>query len=274
MKLDYQAYEALFNTGDDEALVERFFAPTCRMVSANGVREGHGGLKAFLAWAHDGVREVMRPQRVLSDDGILFAEVDMDFHATKERTDFPFGHLFPGDLVTVKFFVTYTLDEAGRIVELKSMTWPPEKGVTRLPRLGAHPSQVAAFLSYGAAFSNADFERWPKFYTDDMVFSLHAFGIFKGRQAIVDFYLPVFAYLRETVEFERVEATDDHIRAVATSRFTALRDEAASVFGPLKQGDVILAPVIADYTLRGGLISRIEITRNGERVFIPAGETE
>ncbi|MBO9498949.1 MAG: nuclear transport factor 2 family protein [Novosphingobium sp.] len=267
MELDYQAYEALFNTGDDEALVERFFAPDCRMVSANGVREGHEGLKAFLAWAHDGVREVMRPQRVLSEDGILFAEVDMDFHATGERPDFPFGHMFPGDLITVKFFVTYTLDDQGRILELKSMTWPPEKGVTRLPRLGAHPSQVAAFLSYGSAFSNADFERWPKFYTDDVVFSLHAFGTFEGRQAIVDFYRPIFAYLRESVEFESIEATDHHIRAVATSRFDVLRDEPDSVFGPIRKGDAIVAPVIADYTLRDGLICRIEVVRNGERSF-------
>ncbi len=47
MQLDYQAYEALFNTGDDEALVERFFAPDCRMVSANGVREGREGLRGL-----------------------------------------------------------------------------------------------------------------------------------------------------------------------------------------------------------------------------------
>jgi len=270
MKLDYQAYEALFNTGDDAALVERFFAPDCRMVSSNGVREGRAGLKAFLDWAHDGVREVMRPQRVLSEDGILFAEVDMDFHATKERADFPFGHLFPGDQITVKFFVTYTLDANGQISELKSMTWPPEHGVSKLPRLGSHPSQLAAFMSYGAAFSNADFERWPKFYADDVVFSLHAFGVFEGRQAIVDFYLPVFAYLREAVTFESVEASDEHIRAVATSRFTALRDEPESVFGPLKRGDVIVAPVVVDYALRDGLICRIEVVRNGEREFLPA----
>ena len=271
MQLDYQAYEALFNTGDDEALVERFFAPDCRMVSGGGVREGRDGLRAFLAWAHDGVREVMRPQRVLSEAGILFAEVDMDFHATKERADFPFGHMFPGDLVTVKFFVTYTLDEAGQVLELKSMTWPPEHGVTKLPRLGAHPSQLAAFMSYGAAFSNADFERWPSFYTDDVAFSLHAFGTFEGKQAIVDFYRPVFDYLRETVIFESIEASDEHIRAVATSRFTALRDEPESVFGPLAKGDVIVAPVVVDYALRGGLICRIEVVRNGERSFHPAG---
>ena len=271
MQLDYEAYETLFNTGDDAALVERFFAPDCAMISANGTRRGRGELLAFLTWAHDGVREVMRPQRVISQDGILFAEVDMDFHATKERADFPFGHLFPGDLITVKFFVTYLLDDAGLITELKSMVWPPGRGVTQLPRLGAHPSQLAAFAAYGAAFSNADFERWPRFYTDDVVFTLHAFGSFEGKQAIIDFYRPVFADLRETVTFHAIEASDSHIRADAESRFTAIRDAPDCILGPMKQGDVFLVRVIADYTLRDGLISRIDVTRNGERTFHPAG---
>lgn len=268
--LDYVAYVDLFNTGNDEEVIQRFYAEDCVMLSASGARHGKQGLREFLAWAHDGVREVIRPQAVISDDRLLFAEVDMDFHATKERPDFPFGHMFPGDLVTVKFFASYRLDDHGKILELKTMVWPPEQGVSKLPRLGAHPSQLAAFRAYGAAFSAADFTRWPKFYTDDVVFSLHSFGTFEGKQAIVDFYRPVFADIREEVIFESIEASDRHIRAVATSRFTALRDAPDCVLGPVKQGDVIIAPVIADYTLRDGLICRIEVTRNGERHFIPA----
>ena len=209
MELDYAAYEALFNTGDDAALVARFFAPDTRMVSANGVREGADGLLAFLGWAHDGVREVMRPQAVLSRPGLLFAEVDMDFHATKNRPDFPFGELHPGDSITVKFFVTYRLDGDGRITELKSMTWPAGYGVSTLPRLGAHPSQVAAFRAYAAAFSNADFERFPKFYTDDVVLHLtSSVGDVRGRQGIIDFYRPMFERVRETVRVERLGIDD------------------------------------------------------------------
>lgn len=271
MRLDYEAYEALFNTGDDAALVERFFAPDCAMISSNGTRRGRAELLAFLTRAHDGVREVMRPQRVISQDGILFAEVDMDFHAAKERPDFPFGHMFAGDLLTVKFFVTYALNEAGLITELKSMTWPPGREVTNLPRLGAHPSQLAAFAAYGAAFSNADFERWPAFYTDDVVFMLHSFGSFEGKQAIIDFYRPMFADIREEVTFHSIEASDSHIRADAESRFTAIHDAPDCILGPMAKGDVFLVRVIADYKLRDGLISRIEISRNGERTFHAAG---
>ncbi|WP_305097144.1 nuclear transport factor 2 family protein [Croceibacterium aestuarii] len=268
MELDYQAYEDLFNTGDDAALVDRFFAEDCRMVSANGVREGAGELLAFLNWAHDGVREVMRPQVVMSRDGLLFAEVDMDFHASKHRTDFPFGELHPGDLVTVKFFVTYTLNEEGKIAELKSMTWPPETGVSKLPRLGAHPSQRAAFQAYSAAFSGAEFERFPQFYTDDVVLHLtSSVGDVVGKQGIVDFYKPMFARVRETVIPEHLEFTDEKIVYDAVSRFTAVEDAPDFAVGPLKQGEFYDVPVQVVYTLRDGLICDIHVTRRGERTF-------
>jgi hypothetical protein len=268
MELDYQAYQALFNTGDDEALVARFFAPDTRMVSANGTREGAGGLLAFLKWAHDGVREVMRPQTVLSSDGLLFAEVDMDFHATKHRPDFPFGEMHPGDLITVKFFVTYRLDRNGLIAELKSMTWPPERGVSKLPRLGAHPSQLAAFQSYAAAFSAAEFERFPKFYTDDVVLHLTgSIGDIHGKRGIVEFYRPMFERVRETVTVEHFQASDEHIVLDAISRFTAVADAPDFVVGPLRKGEWYDVPVRVQYSLRGGLIADIHVTRRGERTF-------
>ena len=268
MELDYKAYETLFNTGDDAALVERFFAPDCRMVSANGVRQGRGELLAFLNWAHDGVREVMRPQVVMSRDGLLFAEVDMDFHASKHRPDFPFGELHPGDMVTVKFFVTYTLNDDGLIGELKSMTWPPGKGVSRLPRLGSHPSQRAAFEAYSAAFSGAEFERFPQYYTEDVVLHLtSSVGDIVGRQGIVDFYRPMFARVRETVIPEKLDVGDERIVYDAVSRFTAIEDAPDFVVGPLKKGEFYDVPVRVEYTLRDGLICDIHVTRRGERSF-------
>jgi SnoaL-like domain len=263
--LNYDDYIALFNKGDDAALIERFFAEDLRF--SGGSRDYHGkaALKAFLDWAHDGVREVMRPQNVLRRDDLIFAEIDMDFHASKERPEFPFGHLYPGDLVTVKFFVTYRLRD-GKVAELKSMTWPPGKGISSLPRLGAHPSQVAAFRSYVAAFSNADFERFPRFYTEDVLLELGSVGPINGRQGIVDFYRPMFRRVRESLTINDVTATDSAIELDAVTRFTAISDAPDFVVAPLKAGEYVEGRVLVSYQLRDGLISRISVRRGGEMV--------
>ena len=263
--LNYDHYSALFNTGDDAALVERFFADDVLFTGGTREHRGRAALKAFLDWAHDGVREVMRPQNVLQRDDLVFAEVDMDFHASKERPDFPFGALRPGDMVTVKFFVTYRLRE-GKVVELKSMTWPPGKGVSQLPRLGAHPSQVAAFGSYVAAFSHGDFERFPRFYTEDVLLELGSVPAIHGRQGIVDFYRPMFQRIRESLTVNRITATDEAIELDAITRFTALSDAPDFVVAPLKAGEYVEGRVLVSYRLRGGLISRISVRRGGQMV--------
>lgn len=263
--LNYRDYEACFNTGNDRELVDRFFCDD--LVFTGGARDmrGKDGLMAFLDWAHDGVREVMRPQLVMTKgDDWIFAEVDMDFHAMKERPEFPFGHLHPGDMVTVKFFVTYRL-ENDKVKELRAMTWAPEKGVSKLPRLGPHPSQIAAFHSYVAAFSNADCERFPKFYTDDVRLVLNdRVPPMIGPQAIADFYSTMFRKVRENLTIHSLEASETALTLDATTRFSAIEDAPDFVVGALAEGDFIEGRVFVDYTLKHGLIASIGVRRNGE----------
>ena len=266
--LDYKAYETLFNSGDDAALVARFFDDDVAFSGGSRDYRGKAALKAFLDWAHDGVREVMRPQNVLQQGDLLFAEVDMDFHASKERPEFPFGPLHPGDQVTVKFFVTYRLRN-GKVVELKSMTWPPGKGVTQLPRLGAHASQRAAFGAYTAAFSNADFDRFPVFYTADVQLDLGSVPPIHGRRGIIDFYRARFERVREQLTVNSVTATDASIELDAVTRFTAVKDAPDFVLGALKAGETIEGRVQVSYRLREGLISHIGVRRVGDSVRHP-----
>ena len=263
--LNYDDYIALFNTGDDAALIERFFADDVVFSGGSRDYQGKAALKGFLDWAHDGVREVMRPQNVLVRGDLIFAEIDMDFHASKERPEFPFGALYPGDMVTVKFFVTYRL-RVDKVVELKSMTWPPGKGVSSLPRLGGHPSQVAAFRSYLAAFSNADCERFPRFYTEDVRLELGSVPPIEGRQGIIDFYQPMFRSVRERLSVNSVQATDATIELDAVTRFTAIQDAPDFVVGALQAGDYIEGRVLVSYQLREGLIAKISVRRGGEMV--------
>lgn len=267
--MDYAEYERVFNTGDDDLLVERFFCEDVRFSGGTTDRSGHAGLLDFLRWAHDGVREVMRPQAWVLEGDHLLAEVDMDFHASKERPDFPFGHLHPGDTVTVKFLVHYTLRD-GKVAELKSMTWPPGKGVTRLPPLGPHPSQLAAYGAYTAAFSNGDPARYTRFYTDDVELLLGSVPPMQGKQPIADFYTTMFERVRESLTVHSITASEQEIVSDTTSRFTAIADAPDFVVGALAKGDYIEVRVIVTYTLRDGLIERIAVKRAGDPVTVRA----
>lgn len=266
MTFDYEAYVADFLTGDDEALVARWFAEDCAMESGSGTFEGHAGMRRFLAWAHDGVRECPRIVAWVQQGRDLFAEIDMDFHATRERADFPFQHMFPGDSITVKFLAHYILNDAGQIWRLKTMTWPAGKSVTTLSPLGPHPSQLAAYGAYTAAFSNGDPERYKRFYTDDVELLLGSVPPMQGKQAIADFYTAMFERVRESLTVHAIEASEREIVSDTTSRFTAIADAPDFVVGALAKGDYIEVRVIVTYTLRDGLIERIAVKRAGEPV--------
>jgi hypothetical protein len=140
------------------------------------------------------------------------------------------------------------------------------KGVTQLPRLGAHPSQVAAFRAYTAAFSNADFDRFPRFYTEDVLLELRSVPPINGRQGIIDFYRPLFEQVRERITVNTVHATDDRIELDAVTRFTAIKDAPDFVVGPLERGEYIEGRVLLNYELREGLIGKISVRRGGEMV--------
>jgi len=266
MTFDYEAYVADFLTGDDDGLIERWFAPDCAMESGSGTFEGHDGMRRFLAWAHDGVRECPRIQAWVQQGNDLFAEIDMDFHATKERADFPFQHLFPGDSITVKFLAHYVLNAEGKIWRLKTMTWPAEKGVSKLPPLGPHPSQMAAYGAYTAAFSAGDAERFTRFYADDVELLLGSVPPMRGPQAIADFYREMFKRVRESLTVHGITATETEIVSDTTSRFTAIADAPDFVVGALNEGDYIEVRVLVTYTLRDGLIEKIAVKRAGEPV--------
>jgi hypothetical protein len=270
MTFNYEAYVADFLTGDDEGLIERWFAPDCAMESGSGTFEGHEGMRRFLAWAHDGVRECPRIVAYVQQDRDVFAEIDMDFHATMERADFPFQHLFPGDTVTVKFLAHYVLNEDGKVWRLKTMTWPAGKGVTTLPPLGPHPSQLAAYQAYTAAFSAGDPSRYTRFYTDGVELLLGSVPPMRGKQAIADFYTAMFQRVRESLTVHGIQASESEIVSDTTSRFTAIADAPDFVVGPLMKGDYIEVRVIVTYTLRGGLIERIAVQRAGQPVTVRA----
>jgi hypothetical protein len=261
--MDYATYIKAFNSGDDAALVQNFFTPDTLFQSGPRVMQGADKLLEFLHWAHDGIREIIRAQLVLRDENHIFAEIDMDFHATADKPDFTFGPLKKGELTTVKFFVVYYLRD-GKIAHLKAATWPPNVGVSKpVARLGGTLEQRQAFMEYTRAFSNADFDRFSQFYTDDVRCELASI-VLERRAGIVNFYREMFKSVRESLTLHHLVADDTGLAADITTQFTAIEDAPNFVVAPLKKGEFIRGRVFVYYTLRDGKISNIRVARAGE----------
>jgi len=266
---DYAEYIEAFNRGDDAALIDRYFVEDFKFIGTTRAYNSRAEFLDFLRWAHDGVREIIRPITVLESDDSIFAEIDMDFVATAPRPDFPFGPLMPGDIKTVKFFVLYALRD-GMVTQLKSMTWPAEYYVSKAPMLGSHAGQRAAFHAYATAFSAGDGARFGTYYTDDVVLDLPSAPLLEGRAAIVGFYTAMFERVRETLSINHLVVDDGGIAADIISTFTAHADAPDFQVMPLQAGQAVSVRVFVHYTLTAGRISHIKVARAGQPELHPA----
>ena len=261
--MNYQKYVELFNSGNDEGLVKTYF--TEDTVFSGGARAFHGAneLLKFLNWAHDGIREILRPQTVAQNEDHILAEIDIDFHALVDKPDFQFKPLKKGEMTTVKFFVVYYLRD-GKVRHLKAATWPVEVGVSKpTPKLGGSLEQRHAFTEYTKAFSNAEFDRFTQYYNDDVICELGSTTL-KGKDGIANFYRQMFKTVRENLTIHQFVADENGIAADITTQFTAIEDAPNFVVGALKKGECIRGRVFVHYALRDGKISRISVARAGE----------
>lgn len=143
---DFYKYVETFNSGDDKAMVDNFWVDDLVVATGQSGTGNEGAILAkgkeswrkFLEFAHDGIREIMRVQVLIQNENNIFAEIDMDFHASKDRPDYPFGPLKAGDFITVKMFCLYFL-RGDKIAMLKMASWPPNVGVTSPPTRGFGP---------------------------------------------------------------------------------------------------------------------------------------
>jgi len=183
----------------------------------------------------------------------------MDFHAPKPRPDFPLKPMYPGDMMTVKFFVLYKVRH-GKFCRLKSATWPVDHGISRLPRLGgSHVTQEAALQSFNAAFRERDYERVGRFYTDDVVLEMGEAPAISSRDGVLNYYRALFGRVEEDVQATTIDATDNVISIKSKIRFTATQDAPDFPFGALEQNESGELELSTIYDLRDGLISRIRI---------------
>src|SRR5690348_10183293 len=97
--MNFEQYIADFNTGDDERLVEKYYHPDIIFTGSTRKLHGQTGtdrLPALGPQRHP--RNHPRP-KLRPAGNKLFAEIDMDFHASKDRpAEFPFKALRAGEM--------------------------------------------------------------------------------------------------------------------------------------------------------------------------------
>lgn len=123
--MDYQRYVEALSAGNDAEFVREWYTEDCILQRGPQVLRGRRELLDFLERAHDGIREVVNVRTVLQGGDHVFAECDIEFHATRDKPEFEFGPLAQGEFLTVKYFALYLLRD-GKVAHFKVSTWPPE----------------------------------------------------------------------------------------------------------------------------------------------------
>jgi len=128
--MDYAAYVASLNSGRNAEFINEWFTEDCVVDGGGMPAHGREAFIAQLDVIRDGVREYARPQRIAQAGDTLFAELDVDFIAERDRPDFPMGPLRAGETLTIHCHVVYTLRD-GKVAGMHNMFWQPGYGVTR-----------------------------------------------------------------------------------------------------------------------------------------------
>lgn len=270
-EFDYDEYVEAFNRGDDDALVDNYFADDVFFAGTSMTLHGKEAVREFLHKAHDGVRETLRHRVFVRDEHNIAVEVDMDFHATHDRPNFVFGPLRAGEHMTVKFFCFYQVDD-GKITSLKTSTWAPGRDVTPAPTeftTGTLGKRI--FLDYTLAFSTQNTDRFIQFYDDGIEVKLPSFDEpIRGRAAIKNFYEEMYKTVHESIDVKSVTIDSDGIAADVLCSFTAVEDAPDFVVGPLRKGERYEIDMFVHYELKNGRIFRVEPARRSEPRHIAA----
>lgn len=264
-EFNYDEYVEAFNRGDDDALVDTYFADDVFFAGTSMTLHGKEAVREFLHKAHDGVRETLRHQVIAWENDDLAVEVDMDFHATQDRPHFVFGPLRAGDHMTVKFFCFYTL-RGGKIISLKTATWAPNRDVTPAPTAfttGSLGKRI--YLDYVLAFNTQNTDRFTQFYDDGIEVTLPSLSEpLRGKAAIKAFYEDMYRTVHEEIDVTSIIMDDGGIAVDFVCRFAAIADAPDFVVGPLRAGEQYEIDMFVHYELRNQRIYRVKVARRSE----------
>jgi hypothetical protein len=126
--MDFDAYIKDLNRGDMRQVMETWYTPDARFQSGRYNARNREEIADMLHFLYDGVRATLRPQTVMHDGDHVFAEIDSEHQAHRDRLDYPLGPLHAGEKATMKIFCLLKIRD-GRICEFRVAEWPADIGI-------------------------------------------------------------------------------------------------------------------------------------------------
>lgn len=118
------------------------------------------------------------------------------------------------------------------------------------------------FEEYFNSFNNRQYDVFPKFYADDIVYVMDANNgkVFHGPQAIVDLYRELHQYFDEEVAIENIAITDSMIAVEVPTLLRCKKEFALEGFVPIPEGQTCKMMCFNHYDLnQDGKFKRIRV---------------
>jgi len=118
--MNYEAfsdYIRRFNA-EDPGTFDTYLAPNVKVQNGHLRYEGIQGMKDHYARIWKSMREILSPQRFVSDGDTMAVELHTHFEVLKSTDDTPFGQVYAGEMFDYEGVVMYRL-EGGKIADIK-----------------------------------------------------------------------------------------------------------------------------------------------------------
>jgi hypothetical protein len=117
------------------------------------------------------------------------------------------------------------------------------------------------YNDYISRFNAQDTTAFEDYLADDMHMTNGTLE-FRGVQGMKDHYAKVWETFSEALHVERFVSSDDTLAVQLWAHFTALHDNDASLFGPVKQGETFDFRGLIMYQIENGKFSDIRVAYN------------
>jgi limonene-1,2-epoxide hydrolase len=106
---DLLEYFEVYNTGDYEKTMKKYYTPDAVFESADYKLEGRDKIIQFMTESHKGSTEKMKAKHLLLQDNVAAAEIEAVIEVFEDKPDFHIKPLKKGDSITLRMAAIYEI---------------------------------------------------------------------------------------------------------------------------------------------------------------------